>query len=253
MRIACGVVLFNPTPEQLDNVNRLEGFVRLYRVDNSLENRGIAWALNELARQALADGYEWLLTLDQDANLPAGDFNKYVSAFDAYDDKENTAIISPTTEGTPSGIVEDVIITMTSPSLTNLSIWKELGGFADELFIDEVDHEYCLRAKSKGYRIVRLGNVFIPHSPGKWMMIKTVRGYHTEIAWHPPRRLYYMFRNYWYLRKRYSKAFPEFMQNRRIVVLAKVREYVLYHPRKLETVYQMARGTFHGMIGRFGQ
>jgi rhamnosyltransferase len=48
---------------------------------------------------------------------------------------------------------------MTSGCLTNLAIWDESGGFSDELFIDEVDHDYCLNVRRHGYRVVRLAGM----------------------------------------------------------------------------------------------
>lgn len=91
-KIAVGIVLFNP-----DNVDRvqlslhaiLQQVKKVYIFDNSTkentitfptnvtymtehENKGIAYALNHIMEKAKTDGYEWLVTMDQDSVIPKG-------------------------------------------------------------------------------------------------------------------------------------------------------------------------------------
>ena len=88
MKIAGVVVLYNPTEDVLDNIESyLCDIDRLYIIDNSIEshqnmfkdskityiplmqNKGIAYALNEGAKHAIEDSFEYLLTLDQDSSF----------------------------------------------------------------------------------------------------------------------------------------------------------------------------------------
>ncbi len=43
---------------------------------------------------------------------------------------------------------------ITSGSFVQLDILREIGGFKDELFIDSVDDEYCMRARDHGFAII---------------------------------------------------------------------------------------------------
>jgi rhamnosyltransferase len=166
------------------------------------------------------------------------------------DDLDNIAVIGPALgDESPSGKIEEVDMVISSGSLVNLSIWDELDGFAGELFVDEVDHEYCLRAKTHDYRVVRMGNIVLPHVPGE---SRTVAG-GKVVDWHSPQRLYYIARNYWYLRKRYSQSFPHVIAGRKRLVLAKFKAYLRYHPHKLASIGALLKGTLHGILGRFGR
>lgn len=253
MRIACGVVLYNPTPEQLANVKRLREFLPVFIADNTRNNRGIAWGLNETAIESIKTGYDWLLTLDQDANLTEAQWDAYRLEFDKLDTREVAAVVpvvdqrEEMEEGT-----EDVLTAMTSGMIINLDAWERTGGFEELLFIDEVDTEYCLRVNLCGWRVVKLKSVSIPHQPGKAITINTKWG-ERLVAYHPPKRIYYIVRNFWYLRNLYSKHFPEYIAEKKRNVIQKHKEYLRYHPRKIVSLYQLLRGTFHGMIMRFGR
>ena len=134
-------------------------------------------------------------------------------------------------------------------SLVNISIWRELGGFAEELFIDEVDHEYCLRAKSYAYRIMRMGSILIPHKPGETREVAGGK----IVDWHPPIRLYYLARNYWYLKRKYARRFPSVIADRKRLVAAKYKAYLRYHPNKAASIAALLKGALHGLMGRYGR
>jgi rhamnosyltransferase len=255
MRIACSVITFHPTGEQLKNIKYLRTFLTVFVVDNTSDNKGIAWALNQAARQAHDQGYEWLLTLDQDSHLSVEDFDNYVAAFTKVDKTGVAAVVpvvDPLVSAGEPGSQEEVLTAMTSTMLLNLRIWQEVRGFSEQLFIDEVDTEYCLRVKLHGYRVIRLSDVIIPHQPGKAITINTKWG-ERLVAYHPPSRIYYIVRNFWFLRRFYSNAFPEYIAEKKRNVIQKHKEYLKYHPRKIVSAYHLLRGTLHGMIMRLGR
>lgn len=98
-RVAAVVVLYHPTDLELDNLSAcISQTGRLYVVDNTGnggcrkavadtlagsdadaweyqaagKNRGVAWALNAGAEAARRDGFDYLLTMDQDTGLRKG-------------------------------------------------------------------------------------------------------------------------------------------------------------------------------------
>jgi len=216
-----------------------------------LTNQGVGAGLNAAADVAINDfGSEWLLVLDQDSSVDHNLLIDYVARAMLLPRLEEVAIIGPALGvGSQSGQVEDVDMVISSGSLVNLAVWRELEGFAQELFVDEVDHEYCLRAKLQGYRVVRMGNIVLPHVPGEPRTVSDGK----VVDWHPPQRLYYIARNYWYLRKRYSKSFPNVIAGRKRLVIAKFKAYLRYHPQKFKSILALLKGTLHGMLGKFGR
>ncbi len=189
------------------------------------ENLGVATALNRGASRVLEKakqgGLHWLLLMDQDSSLypnyhlemfemvkrvgwtPQGmlpGFAKIgvlgVGHFDPalgvwYDPLPPR--LPPPTE-MPDGDVRTVI---TSGSMVPISTWREIGGMMDDLFIDHVDHEYCLRARKLGYRVLELRKPLMTHHIGSttifrfWPAIEIPTSNHSAFRW------YYFIRNYW--------------------------------------------------------
>lgn len=62
--------------------------------------------------------------------------------------------------------VYDVDTVMTSGGLVNLAIYQAIGPFLEDLFIDCVDDEYGLRARSANYRALQCHDVGMEHTLG---------------------------------------------------------------------------------------
>lgn len=190
--IAAGIVLYNP-----EDTNRLDACVKsilkqvgkLYIYDNSTdklhysfpkgvrydscgENKGIAFALNELMKMAASDGFEWLITMDQDSIMPDNIVESYSKVIEESDDK--LAIICPqvidkrrkymqVADSESSEYVDECI---TSASCTSIKAWEKIGGFDDWLFIDLVDNEFCKRLVASGYKILRLNHLVLDQEFG---------------------------------------------------------------------------------------
>lgn len=84
---------------------------------------------------------------------------------------------------------------ITSGSFIPISILDDVGLMREELFIDFVDIEWCLRARAKGYEIVSFPQVEIAHHLGD----SSVSFLGTNYPIHSPLRMYYYFRNAMYL------------------------------------------------------
>lgn len=191
-KIAAGIVLYNP-----EDVDRLDACVRsilkqvskLYIYDNSThkpsysfpervcyissgDNKGIAFALNELMKLAASDGFEWLITMDQDSVMPDNIVESYLKAIEEVGD--DLGIVCPQVidkrrkymqiadlEG--SEYVNECI---TSASCTSIKAWEKIGGFDDWLFIDLVDNEFCKRLIVSGYKILKLNHLVLDQEFG---------------------------------------------------------------------------------------
>ena len=75
--------------------------------------------------------------------------------------------------------------------LVSAEVLREVGGFREDFFIDWVDIEWCIRAKSMGYHIYGCDEVRILHRLGD----DSVRFLGREVIVHSPFRHYYMIRN----------------------------------------------------------
>ncbi len=74
-----------------------------------------------------------------------------------------------------------------SGSLIPMRVFDDVGLVREELFIDAMDVEWCLRAKSKGYEILMTPLTYLEHRLGN--------GRNDKIASHSPMREYHICRN----------------------------------------------------------
>lgn len=140
-----------------------------------------------------------------------------------------------------------VVHTITSGSLVKLETCARVGTYDDCLFIDYVDIEWCLRAKSLGMDSFVTGNARLDHRLG--VEIKRLLG--KEIPMHDASRHYYLLRNGVALLKRdYIPA--SWKRFDRKMLLVRFFAYSLLSPRPLRHFSMMVRGVADGMAGRSG-
>ena len=176
------------------------------------KNEGIAKALNQIFRRADEMGGDYVLCLDQDSIMPEGMMQTYEKVLRDHSGKERIGILCPrihdratdrTWPAVPDGVqVSKVERCITSGSLNSLQAWKEVGGFDEYLFIDEVDHDYSFQIIQKGYAILLCPDVVIDHQIGN-TVIRHLFGKTIYVRNHNAFRKYYMARNMIYVGKKH--------------------------------------------------
>lgn len=264
IKIAGVVVLYNPTDEDIKNINSyIEDIDILYVMDNSSKNNkdriiknkkieyifnnknlGIAEPLNKAASLARKAGYKWLLTMDQDTKFKK-DILKEMKKTIQNTDCHNIGIVTPW-HNTKLKIeksnkkIDYPLDVMTSGNLVNLKIHKEIGGFKDWLFIDGVDIEYCLNLAKNNYKVMRINNLEIDHNLGnityKKFFLKDLL-----ITNHTAMRRYYQCRNYHYIRDMYINDYPDFCKTL-VKVKATILGIILYENNKIEKIKAYYKG-----------
>ncbi len=175
-------------------------------------NRGIAAALNTGMEWAGTMGFAYAILFDDDSIISPGMVNKMVSIFEKHPNYMSSIVaVSQNFKGkaSPNEItyqVKEVSSVITAGSMIPLEVFQTIGLFREELFIDYVDHEYCLRAKLKGVRILECVGASIGQPIGQSQ--KTALGELRSI--HSPLRNYYFFRNSFAVACEYFWRFPEF-------------------------------------------
>lgn len=281
-KICAGIVLYEPDLERLlENVNAVSGQVeRIYLVDNGSsniaeingafagqdnigiiengENYGIAKALNQLCSYAKEDGFEWIVTLDQDSVV----YSDMVEKMLPLTDKNRIALIAPFVnddyerEENPEALpdTEDITRCNTSGCMTRLSVWEKIGGFDEKMFIDCVDFDYCTRLLKSGYRVVRVNTAAIHHRLGKakevrffipvgklFKIEKLKKPFYTYN--HSPLRTYYYARNILYYMYKH-RDFIDMKQERRTYIRWFVLK-VFFESQKLKKLWAIIKGTVH--------
>ncbi len=240
-----------------------------FTVIENPQNRGVAAALNQGCAFARKRGYRWALTLDQDSTPEEGMVRALLGAADEVE----TAVVSPAVydeafpEREPTWVVRhpaipflfrripctgpvlaDVTLTITSGSLTNLRLWEALGGFREELFIDYVDTDYCLRARRAGYRVAVSCDARLRHRLGDRREYRPA-GFKFRPWFHAPFRRYFQGRNRILLWRRYALRFPHWWTFDLCAGLLDLFRILLYEDRKGEKIRALLRGTWDGLRG----
>jgi rhamnosyltransferase len=245
MKIAATVILYNPEDGDLQNILTYSHKVeKLYVYDNSekkecllflkkhnknnqiiyssdFQNQGIAIRLNQACNQAISDGYDYLLTMDQDSSFIEGNLKLYFEDIEKYPSKDSVGIFGLnynseiTKAKSQNRNTTEVHNLITSGSIINLKHFKEIGGFDENLFIDGVDFDFCIATIKCGYKCIFFNDNYFIHQIGlitRKGSFKSLYFIKKEKQLHSPIRIYYMQRNMLYLEKKYASIFPEYVQ-----------------------------------------
>lgn len=171
------------------------------------ENIGQAAGLNRGFARAAELGAAFVLTLDQDS-LPAPDLARRLCAIWGHLPAETPpAVLGANYQaeiqgrlklGFPSppgnGEFFENVTAITSGSLTPLSVFRDVGPFREEFFIDHVDHDWCLRARAKGYGVYVAAAPLLTHVVGA-ISYHRLLGKTLETSNHAAARRYFWHRN----------------------------------------------------------
>lgn len=202
MEIGIVVILFHPSHEDLQHVERLKSIYTVAIVDNSCNNRGIACAQNEGLRILKQQGVEFVVLLDQDSRIDLDFPQKMVAEYKLVEQKyPRLAALGPTLpyhsqQSDAMFIPQREIIA--SGTCLRMSVLETVGLMDEDLFIDFVDFEWCWRAEDNGYICGRTGRISMIHHVGQHLI--RVGSYCIFVS--KPIRYYYQFRNHLLLSRR---------------------------------------------------
>lgn len=221
-------------------------------------NLGIAVALNQGAREALAHGCSFLLTMDQDSRATPNMVHTLKDLFFTRN-IHDLAIVAPF-HLTPISVAPDSSMpsyvelesVWTSGNLLLLSVFETVGPFEEQLFIDFVDHEYCLRLKRLGYHIVQSNRAVLYHTIGNNLRAINLLPTPIVISNHSSLRRYYIMRNRLWVTARYPE-FKRFVWIDRRRIIAEMITILLFEDHKIDKFKMIFRGYKDYINGRMGK
>lgn len=248
-KVAAIIISYNPDNNLLDSVNLLINQVdKIIIVDNGSEsqkkkninlikdidnkkievifneeNLGIATALNIGVKEALNQGYNWILTMDQDSKASSNMVEKMLEVYNTIDESERKEILSifpnfvderiqSIEENSNMNSYEYVDADITSGNLLRAEVFDKVGFFDDSLFIDLVDTDFCMRLNEKNIKMIKVRDAILYHSLGESQSVKSIFG-KFNTSNHSALRRYYITRNRFYTWEKY-KDLNSFTLNR---------------------------------------
>lgn len=261
-----GTLIIVDNSEEVNHDLKKQAFTlfgeKLVYIENN-ENLGIATALNLACDRAIELGYDWILTMDQDSKFI--NFDNYIQCLTKFYSNPDIALLAPNPQWhakellpeNPKCSFEEKFLVITSGNFLNLKLFNTIGRFEDKLFIDMVDHDYCLKANSLNYKIYYFKDIMLQHSLGSLFKRKNlITGKIRNKIEHNPQRHYYITRNFLYTWEKYSKQFPKefnLLKTINILFIHEVTKILLYEDQKLKKIFAKFVGLFHFIMGRFGK
>ena len=289
-RVCAIVVTYHPGPEVPAHIEAILGQVsRVVVVDNeataesrerlsafgnhpsvelieNLENLGIATALNQGTARALAGGFDWIATFDQDSGVPEGYFAELLAAHASYPERDRIAVLAPLYRDrhlgfvySPAGSVRHnltgnvpVSVTAASGNLVSPAALRTVGGFRDDFFIAYVDFEFCLRCRRAGWLVLEVRRVILDHAMGEYQQRRWL-GRNVRINDYSIARRYYQARNLLILYACLGSVDLRWALRDAWFYSHDVIKVLLFGENRWEKVCAMATGYWHAVTGRRGR
>ena len=271
---AVGIVLYNPDMERwVQCLNAIEVQCdKIYLIDNNSqnindilqvikgrssctliqnnENKGIAAALNQIMSAAETDGFEWVLTLDDDSLCDPDLYEKLWKMTSepevgiicpvANDDK----ISSIEVEKKHEARCQEIQNCITAGSLTNIEIWRKCGGFDEKMFIDFVDIDYCTCLREKGYKILQVTDTCVHQQYGNVSKTISFFGIQLSIFNYSPLRIYYSVRNQIYYMRKHKRFIKKV--NWTFYLIGYIGKRVVFEKNRVKIINAIYKGIKDG-------
>lgn len=224
------------------------------------QNLGIASALNRGVHWALAKKYSWILTLDQDSIIDSQMVQIMMDSYNAAPERENIGILAPVHYDRNTGYKSKYLrklkgpythkdIVMTSGNLIPAKTFEKVGFYDDDLFIEYVDHDFCLKVKKAGFKTCLVSKAKMAHQLGsirKHRLLATSFFSHNYL----PVRRYYRARNRLILYRRHFHL-GWILQDQEFAIKDMIK-ILLVEDLKWQKVKSTILGTIDGLLGRMG-
>jgi rhamnosyltransferase len=244
------------SPESLEHVLAAHRHHQFHLIQNR-ENLGIAAALNQGIRWALQAGYPWIALFDQDTRPDKAYTTRMLECYHCAPHPLRVAIVVPTYRNLASNMCDELmrssdgelLAAMSSGSLIHARVFRQLGLLEEALFIDAVDTEFCLRARSRGMLILQ-APVEVTHALGA-VTHHRILGHSFSVTNHSPSRRYYMTRNRLVLMRRYRKD-SEWVLRECWAMAMEFVKILLAESQKRRKLAAITLGTWDAVRGRLG-
>ena len=196
----------------------------------SNRNRGgIGGAQNIGFQKALENGCDWAMTMDQDTYFEPEQVKEYFRLIENSVGENKTVVsyslraenmtntfywIDPLknvlrpfvrkifAKKKNTKIFSFPVRCIASSNVVKLRAWKDVGGFDESLFIDQVDYDFCYRLIERGYKILTFNSVYMNQCFGEAHGFTLFRKHYAKYS---RIRYYHCIRNAFVMKKYYGQ------------------------------------------------
>lgn len=224
------------------------------------KNLGIAAAQNIGIRKAINNDDDFIFFADPDSEIPKDTVSKLINKYyNLLNHNYSPGGVCTSAFNTTTGLsislkgnyiqdvndenVYEISYMMNSGSLIPTKNFRDVGFMWENLFIDDVDCEWCWRATKKmGVRFFQDKDICIIHHLGN--NAKKVGAKFRSIS--PPQRLFYQYRNFlWMLQKGYAPK--QWLRYNGWKYIIKVFYFPIFVEPRWLNLKNIVKGIYHGI------
>ena len=260
----------------IDNKSSPDCILMIQKISTDLDvdlilnesNLGIAEALNQGLKYAeiFGERYSWVLTLDQDTSCYPSLVQHLIMAYEDCPFRNEVGIIGTNYQEKTTGRIlhkktqaeenwEEVQNLPTSGCILSIAAFSKVGDFRSDLFIDQVDTEYCMRLRYKGYRVLISPKIGMIHPLGYYRVSKLhkwMRG-STMITNYPPMRHYYWTRNgVTLIKENFLRDVSWSLNQAYYLFFRRIITVLLFEDQKIIKLGNIVLGIWHAILSRGG-
>ena len=209
----------------------------------------ISHALNYAWIYAKSNGYDYLLSMDQDSLLVG--FSQYLK-YTVYNSDAPQGIWAPYIIESEEDINKDakgnkvIPSTITSGMLVSVPLITKIGGWNETFVIDGLDVDFCFYANRLGIKTYHYLDIYLIQSYGNsreihfWGRNITLRNY-------SPQRYYSIYRSHWLLMRMYpeQKYFGEFCK---CYWGGMIKWIIVFEEHRIKKLFNISRGILSGLF-----
>lgn len=243
------------------------------------DNIGIIGGMVQAIEWAIAEGYDFLWTFDQDSVPSENCLEILIATYNEVTQRNNykVGIVAPTPSDPRTGkIIEGAVFCgdrfrgikhnndvdfyecdspITSGSLISLASTQDVPPPSIDLFIDGIDLDYGFRLRKKGFRNLIASKATMHHNYGNPIIVKFMYKFR-QVQQYTALRHYYICRNHTYLEMQFSQGYYRFTSliQRLKYMFINILWITLYDSSdKQSKIWACLLGTYHGLLGKLGK
>ena len=195
MRVAVLTIFYNPDYSDLISFIELsksfEGrfcFINSLISKNSLDllksnnievlgdgsNLGLSRAYNIILNECILKNFNYCFIADQDSRFKRSIIERFIKSSLKMFQKDEYLSLTSMTRCFNNNYKKNITETysykkfvINSGALVSCKLWQKVGKYDENLFIDSVDYDFCLRIKKFGFKIINYHDFEFKHSIGK--------------------------------------------------------------------------------------
>lgn len=246
--------------DELQSLRRMASLYRFTLIENS-KNLGIGAALNQAVLWAQAQsGIKWIGFFDQDSTVSETFVSEMLDALRSEENREDVYLICPKVIDRRSGFAYSTwnhrgryLVAQTSGSMMRLEVFRSEGMFREDLFIEFVDFEFCLRVAQRKWRILYCPPAELLHEPGRMKIHQLPFRIKVRTSHASPVRRYYSLRNGLWTLTTYGTSFPRWTCHKIVQIIKGLIVVLIFEAERGEKLRMWGRAVCDVLRNRLGE